>query len=509
MKTFYFLIASLLFAQLSIAQKSANNAKAVIIEGKITGLKTSKISIGYHIEDGYVYDECNVDKDGNFYLKPDKFTQPVTAELGSGRMLLTYIYIAPSYHLKITADGSSIKSFYLTKQISGYGSAANKYIFKRDSAIMRSEPSKEWFEMNKHDLLKYVNRRKKIQDSIAGITLKLKAHPDSYYTFFKERALLNIKFDRLYYLINHAIDDKTLSAQQAVDFVRENFEPEANRINYNPSNDYLPKTAKPGILNNLFNDEFLKSDMYRNLMANDYFIFIWEQQYRKDSTMVNKNRYRVDFARIIASDYKGKVKQMVLYSNLMSTITYCRSYEELFDYEKALPKYIDQLSDTSKRTKIYAAIKDKEKDLIKISIGQQAPSFTAQDSTGRKYTLADFKGKILYIDLWASWCGPCRGETPYLKRVYEKYKNDPRIMFISVAVLDEHNKWLGAVREDKPNWLQLFDTEGTAQRGFLANSIPKFVTIDEQEKIVSLDSPPPSNEAELSKILQMAEDKYK
>lgn len=509
MKRYLIITLLLLVAQFAIAQNKPGNTKPVIIEGRITGLKSGEITIGYHIEDGYIYEECKVDKDGDFYLRSDKFTQPVTAELGSGKSLLTYIYIAPSYHLKITADGSSVKSFYLTKQVSGYGSAANKFIFKRDSALMRSEPSKEWFTMNKHDLLKYVNRRKKIQDSIANITLKRKSVPDNYYAYFKERAILNMKFDRLYYLVNHAIDDKTLSAQQAVDFVKDNFEPEANNISYNPATDYLPKKVKPGILNNLFNEEFLKSDMYRNLMANDYFIFIWEQQYRKDSTKVDKKRYNIDFIKIIASDYKGKVRDMVLYNKLESVIRYCRSYEELYDYEKAFPKYIDQLPDTGKRARLYTAMKDKEKELAKIAIGQPAPMFTAIDSIGKKYTLDNFKGKIVYVDLWASWCGPCRGETPYLKQVYEKYKNDPRVVFVSVAVLDERDKWLGAVREDKPTWLQLFDNEGTAQRAFLANSIPKFVTIDEQGKIVSLDSPPPSNEPELSKIFQVAKDKYK
>src|SRR6202012_3480746 len=132
--------------------------------------------------------------------------------------------------------------------------------------------------------------------------------PDGYYAYFKARALLDVKFDALYYLVNHAIDDKTFTSKQAVDYVRDNFEPEANTINYNPSNDYLPKTAKPGILNNLFNEEYMKSDVYRNLMANDYFIFIWEEQFRKDSTVVDKDRFKIDFVKIIANDYKGKIR---------------------------------------------------------------------------------------------------------------------------------------------------------------------------------------------------------
>jgi len=508
MRKFLFLIAFLSSVQCTIAQNKPVDTKPVIIEGRITGLKTGKILIGYIIEDGYVSEECNLDKDGNFYLKSDKFTRPVTAQLGSNGQQLTTIYIAPSYHLKIIADGSSRKTFALTKQISGYGSAVNKFIFKRDSALMRSEPAKEWFGMNKHDLLAYVNRRRKMADSIAHITLNYK-NADNYYAVFKEKALLDAKFDALYYLVNYAIDDKTFTAQQATDFVRDNFEPEANKTNYSPSNDYLPKTAKPGILNNLFNDEFIKSDEYQTLMANDYIIFIWEQQKRKDSTVVDSKRYKIDFIKIIASDYKGKIKDEVLYNYLESTIRYCRSYEELFDYENALPKYIDQLPDKAHRDKIYATIHDKEKELAKIAIGQPAPIFTAVDSTGKKYSLDNFKGKIVYLDLWASWCGPCRMETPYLAKLYERYKNDPRIVIISAAVLDKHDKWLDAMHEDKPTWLQLFDNDGTAQQGFGANSIPKFVIIDGEGKIVSLDAPGPRKVDELAKLFAMAEERIK
>lgn len=499
----------LLLPLVVLGQEKSTTPKPVIIEGQITGLKTGKITIGYHIEDGYIYEECKVDKDGNFYLRSDKFTKPVTAELGSDGSLLTNIYVAPSYHLKITADATTRKTFNLTKQVSGYGSAANKYTFKCDSVFTKSAPGKEWFSMNKQELLAYVAKRKKIQDSIKRIVFKGKIAYDEYYKFFKEKALLDAKFDALYYLVNHAIDDKSFSAEQANDFIKSNFEPEANTINYNPSTDFLPKSAKPGILNNLYSDEFLKSDMYRSLMANDYFIYIWQQQYRKDSTLVNKKRYQIDFIKIIANDYKGKIKDMVLYNTMMKTITYCRSYEELFDYINAFPKYIGLLPDTIKRKKLYATIESKQKELMKIAIGQPAPSFTVEDSTGKKYSLADFKGKIVYIDLWASWCGPCRYETPYLKKIYEKYKNDPHVAIISVAVLDKRDKWLTAVHEDKPKWLQLFDVDGSAQRSFLANSIPKFVVLDGDGKIVGLDAPPPSKEAELSKLFSTEEEKYK
>ncbi|MGN6179471.1 MAG: redoxin family protein [Mucilaginibacter sp.] len=420
MRKFLFFTVLLSLAHVAIAQKSASNSQSVIIEGKITGLKTDKLSIGYRVEDGYVFDECDVDKEGNFYLKSDKFTKPVTVDFSDRKSVLSNIYVAPSYHLIITGDASSVKTFNLTKKVSGYGSAANKFTFKRDSAFIANQPGKYWPDLNRQELIAYINRRKKIEDSLEKIVFKAKAFHDKYYHRFKEISLLDEKFENLYFLVNHAYDEKNFTAQQSDEFIRNNFEPEANKINYNPSADFLPKSAKPGILNNLFNDEYLQSNSYRTLIMSDYVAYLWKQQYRRDSSKVDMKHYNIDAIKIISQDYKGKVKELALYNTLQRSINYCRSYEELFDYEKAFPKYIDQLQDTGRRTKVYAAMKNKERDLVKIAIGQPAPVFTAQDSLGRKISLDSFKGKIVYIDLWASWCGRCRQETPYLKNIYEK-----------------------------------------------------------------------------------------
>ena len=72
--------------------------------------------------------------------------------------------------------------------------------------------------------------------------------------------------------------------------------------------------------------------------------------------------------------------------------------------------------------------------------GRPSPDFTAVDRTGRRYTLSDFRRKYLYIDLWASWCGPCKRELPHLKRLSERFA-DREILFLGLSVDSERDDW--------------------------------------------------------------------
>ena len=143
-------------------------------------------------------------------------------------------------------------------------------------------------------------------------------------------------------------------------------------------------------------------------------------------------------------------------------------------------------------------------ELLRIQTGQPAPNFVLQSNTGTMHSLGDFKNKVVYIDLWASWCSSCREEIPAFKELYNRFKNDDRIAFVSIGVLDEETKWKKAIKEDQPAWLQLFDSEGVVAKSFFVNMVPQFIIIDKKGNILEFDAHPPSSGKKIEDLLNEA-----
>jgi len=129
--------------------------------------------------------------------------------------------------------------------------------------------------------------------------------------------------------------------------------------------------------------------------------------------------------------------------------------------------------------------------------GTLAPSFDYENHKGGKTKLEDLRGKYVYIDVWATWCGPCRAEIPHLKKVEEKY-HGKNIEFVSISVdVDkDHEKWQKFVTDKQLGGIQLFaDKNWTSDfiKAFNINSIPRFLLIDPNGKVVKADAPRPSS----------------
>ena len=120
-------------------------------------------------------------------------------------------------------------------------------------------------------------------------------------------------------------------------------------------------------------------------------------------------------------------------------------------------------------------------------VGKQAPELSLPDVSGRRISLASFKGKYLLVDFWASWCGPCRAENPNVVKAYNEFKGK-NFAILGVSLDKEKDAWQEAIRSDRLEWNHVSDLkfwESEAVKTFKFNGIPYNVLIDPQGKIIA------------------------
>lgn len=147
-------------------------------------------------------------------------------------------------------------------------------------------------------------------------------------------------------------------------------------------------------------------------------------------------------------------------------------------------------------------LKDYEKQQYMAKVlakGNSSPKFKGYENIkGGTTSLDDLKGKYVYVDVWATWCGPCKREIPSLKEV-EKAYHDKNIEFVSISIdkAKDHDKWLKMVEEKELGGVQLFaDSDWKSQfvQDYKINGIPRFILIDPAGNIVTPNAPRPSSE---------------
>jgi peroxiredoxin len=170
-----------------------------------------------------------------------------------------------------------------------------------------------------------------------------------------------------------------------------------------------------------------------------------------------------------------------------------------FDSLLVLFKGLDKELQAGKRgQELYASLQKKQMLLP----GMPAPDFMQPDSSGKQISLSSLRGRFILLDIWASWCKPCRADNKELVKLYEKYK-DKNFTLLGVSVDTKRDAWLKAVQDDQLRWLQLCDLqrENAVAALYQITGVPTTYLLDPSGAIIARNIHGKALEELLEKVL--------
>ncbi len=373
------------------------------------------------------------------------------------------LYIKNGANLIVNYNSSDFQKTY---KISGFGSEISQYLFNKGSK--ESEIKGEGTKVYTLDEGEYKTVFQKIKEE----TTEMISSANGISEDFKAKEKKNIQFAYLNainrYQRYHAHYSKLPDFE-----VSEHFLDELQNVNYTDE------------------ASFNFSNEYRKLVTNFY-----EDNASKLAEKDTLGEF-IAFLKVTSEIPSEIIKNKLLFNNAKYAITYTENLEE---YYKTFMEASTNKKQKEEITKSYNKLKT-------VAKGEPSPKFNNYENfAGGTTSLDDLKGKYVYIDVWATWCGPCKAEIPSLKRIEKKYHNK-NISFVSISVdrKKDHDKWLKMVKDKDLKGFQLFadkDWNSNFVKEYLILGIPRFILIDPKGNIVNSNAPRPSDKTKLEDLFK-------
>lgn len=222
-----------------------------------------------------------------------------------------------------------------------------------------------------------------------------------------------------------------------------------------------------------------------------------------------REKFELKMASSVHSEENDSLQGALLYKNLHGFLRANPKSEMSGEYLAGLGGYYNSLNgkqmeallgliDTSYQTKndlnkIQGIIEQKKV----FEIGNAPPGILLPDPQGRMTDRSKFKGKIVLLEFWASWCAPCRQTNPELLKTYDAFKNEG-FDILGISIDRDTEEWRSAIKEDKLSWTQVIDTLRITAETFNLTSIPFNLLLDRDGKIIAKNIKP----IELREILE-------
>ena len=221
------------------------------------------------------------------------------------------------------------------------------------------------------------------------------------------------------------------------------------------------------------------------LSSQEYFNYVSNQMIKGNSQDIDANTKSL---LAISSLSNGAFKDKMLYKQLLKSLSEASSTSERTGL---MAEFKDQLTNSNYLSKITY----NHRVIESLSRGKIAPGFEGSTIDGASVSLSDLQGKYAIIDVWASWCGPCKRQAPFFEKYALKYKNE-NIQFVSLSVDADPKKWLIAVKSKANSVKQLLVKNASLlSKKYSINGIPHFILIDPDGNLVNTQMPFPSESA--------------
>ena len=240
-----------------------------------------------------------------------------------------------------------------------------------------------------------------------------------------------------------------------------------------------------------FNDTeaYETSNAYKRLLETHY------QRIAQNEANNNRKDLTLTYLETINNSFSdGSVKEQLMFNYLRYGMKANDALESVYKLYKSSSQNSDNLSKVTSSYKV----------LTKLTPGKASPKFIYENYIGGMTGLEDLAGKIVYIDVWATWCGPCLREIPALKSLENDYHNK-NIAFVSLSIDEkkDYQKWRTMIADKELTGIQLM-ADNNWNSSFVTSygikGIPRFILIDTVGNIINSDAPRPSN-PEIRKIL--------
>jgi len=188
----------------------------------------------------------------------------------------------------------------------------------------------------------------------------------------------------------------------------------------------------------------------------------------------------------LLAEHKGEKTDDVARILLMKAML----YKQVLDDTNKAAELMSQLERDFPDTKVVAGVKQQEageKIQAGLVAGSKFPDFSEKDVNGKPLSVANYKGKVVLIDFWATWCGPCVGELPNVLATYGKY-HDKGFEIIGISLDQDKSKLISFIKDKNIAWQQFFDGQGWQNKlaaKYGVQSIPATYLLDGEGKIIA------------------------